>query len=78
MSFESVADFLAMGGHGLYVWLAYAAGVIVVAANVISLRAARRRYFRQARSLNRRLQAAGAGTGGPAYDPIRTETEDGK
>lgn len=28
MSFESFADFIAMGGHGLYVWLCYGVGLI--------------------------------------------------
>ena len=77
MNFDSFSDFLAMGGHGLYVWLAYAAGVMVVAVNVFSVRAARRRYFRQARSLARRLQATGGGTGGATGNPIRMNNEDG-
>lgn len=36
MSFDSFADFLAMGGHGLYVWSSYAIGLIVLLANVVS------------------------------------------
>lgn len=28
MSFQSFADFIAMGGHGLYVWLCYGVGLI--------------------------------------------------
>jgi heme exporter protein D len=58
MSFGSVGDFLAMGGHGLYVWLAYGSAAVVVAANVLSVRSARRRFFRQARALERRRSAA--------------------
>ena len=54
MSFETPADFLAMGGHGLYVWLAYGTTLVVVLANVVSVRIARRRFFRQARALERR------------------------
>ena len=57
MSFGSIGEFLAMGGHGLYVWLAYGSAAIVVAANVLSLRFARRRFFRQARALERRREA---------------------
>ena len=34
MVFTSVSDFLYMGGHGLYVWLAYAAGAIVLIYNI--------------------------------------------
>lgn len=36
MAFESFTDFVAMGGHGLFVWLAYAIGIAVVLFNVIS------------------------------------------
>lgn len=36
MSFDSFADFLAMGGHGLYVWSSYAIGLVVLLANVVS------------------------------------------
>ena len=63
MSFHTLNDFLVMGGHGFYVWLAYLTTIAVVIANVVSLRIARRRYFRHARALERRLAA---GTGGGA------------
>jgi len=35
MSFTSVTDFIQMGGHGLYVWMAYTAGVIVLIYNLV-------------------------------------------
>jgi len=57
VSFDGIAEFLAMGGHGLYVWLAYGSAVIVVGINVLSVRIARRRFFRQARALERRREA---------------------
>ncbi len=60
MSFESINEFLAMGGHGLYVWLAYGATVVVVLANVVSIRFARRRYAREALALERRKETAQA------------------
>ena len=78
MSFDSFSDFLAMGGHGLYVWLAYGAAVIIVVANELSLRAARRRYFREARARLKRLHGAGAGTGDALANPITTANEGGK
>ena len=31
MAFNSFADFLNMGGHGLYVWLSYGLGLITIA-----------------------------------------------
>ncbi len=35
MAFESFADFLNMGGHGLYVWLCYGLGLLIVVANLL-------------------------------------------
>jgi len=37
MQWGSVSEFLAMGGYGLYVWGAYAATAVVIAAEVIML-----------------------------------------
>ena len=54
MTFSSLADFLAMGGHGLYVWLSYGAALLVVLYNVLSLRVARRRHLRAATDRLRR------------------------
>jgi len=34
MNFDNFSDFLAMGGHGLYVWMAYGVALIVFVANV--------------------------------------------
>lgn len=35
MAFESFAEFLDMGGHGLYVWLCYGLGLLVVLWNLL-------------------------------------------
>lgn len=35
MNFENFSDFIAMGGHGLYVWMAYGAALIVFVANIV-------------------------------------------
>ncbi|MFP8965905.1 heme exporter protein CcmD [Pokkaliibacter sp. CJK22405] len=35
MYFSSFADFLAMGGHGLYVWLSYGIALAIMIFNVI-------------------------------------------
>jgi len=63
MTFGSLADFLAMGGHALYVWLSYGAALLVVVYNVVSLRWARRRHIREATDQLRR--GAGTGTADP-------------
>ncbi|WP_286239933.1 heme exporter protein CcmD [Neptuniibacter halophilus] len=36
MSFDSFSDFIAMGGHGLYVWLSYAIALLVIVFNIVS------------------------------------------
>ena len=48
MSFGSLAEFLAMGGHGLYVWLSYGATLLVVVLNAAWVLVSRRRAFREA------------------------------
>ena len=35
MAFESFADFLDMGGHGLYVWLCYGLGLLIILMSLI-------------------------------------------
>lgn len=54
MYFESFADLLAMGKHGLYVWSAYGISLAVLALNVALPILARRRYLQDtARRLRR-------------------------
>ena len=54
MSFSSFAEFLAMGGHGPYVWSAYGISLAVLALNVALPILARRRYLQdEARRLRR-------------------------
>lgn len=35
MAFESFADFLNMGGHGLFVWLCYGLGLLIIVMNLL-------------------------------------------
>lgn len=69
MSFDSLGDFVTMGGHGLYVWMSYSASVIVVLANVIAVRKGRARTLREARALERRLTATGPGASAVTEHP---------
>ena len=57
MSFESMGEFFAMGGHGLYVWLSYGAALVVVAANVVSARNGYRRLRSDLKEQNQRVDA---------------------
>ena len=43
MIWHSMNDFLAMGGYGLYVWGSYGMTIVLVAVELISLRARRHR-----------------------------------
>jgi heme exporter protein D len=36
VNFESFSDFIAMGGHGFYVWLSYAIALVIVVINIVS------------------------------------------
>ena len=54
LSFDSWSEFVAMGGHGLYVWLSYSLSLAVVLMNVLSTRNSRRRYFLEQRDLQTR------------------------
>ena len=49
MQFESISEFLAMGGHGLYVWLAYGSTVAVLLFSTLALRGERRKQLQQIR-----------------------------
>ncbi|MDO9622977.1 MAG: heme exporter protein CcmD [Pseudomonas sp.] len=54
MSFTSFAEFLAMGTHGVYVWLSFGISLGVLALNVVLPLLARRRYLQdEARRLRR-------------------------
>lgn len=54
MYFESFADLLAMGKHGVYVWSAYGIALALLALNVVLPVVARRRYLQEtARRLRR-------------------------
>ena len=66
MSFSSIGEFFAMGGHGLYVWLSYGAAAIIVAYNVVAVRLRLRRFFRQARDLEQRAGPPGRPGAAPA------------
>ena len=35
MNFDSLSEFLAMGGHGFYVWLSYAIALVVIVINIV-------------------------------------------
>jgi heme exporter protein D len=65
VSFGSLGEFLAMGGHGLYVWLSYGVALIMVIYNVVSVQIRQRRFFREAQDQDRRdaIRARAAGSG---------------
>ena len=54
MEFNSFAEFIAMGRHGLYVWLSYGITAVIVAYNVVQPVLQRRRLLKeQAQRLRR-------------------------
>ncbi|WP_436792265.1 heme exporter protein CcmD [Amphritea atlantica] len=57
LSFESFAEFIDMGGHGLYVWLSYAIALAVIVINIVNPLMQKRQIFsEQARRLRREKQ----------------------
>ena len=44
-----MSEFLSMGGYGWYVWMAYGATALAIAAEVLALRARRHRSLIEAR-----------------------------
>jgi len=57
MSFDSFADFIAMGGHGLFVWSAYAITLAVFLGNLVHPIVGRRRFFQTQKQVLRREEA---------------------
>ena len=53
MYFESWAEFFQMGGHGVYVWSAYALASVVVIYNLIAPVLSRRRAMHDIRRFHR-------------------------
>ena len=49
MQFDSFAEFIAMGGHALYVWLAYGATVAILIGSTVALALAKKRQMSQLR-----------------------------
>jgi len=58
VSFNSVSEFLAMGGHGLYVWLSYGLGAAIIVANLVLPRLSRNRLLAEQKRRLRREETA--------------------
>lgn len=56
MSFENFDSFISMGGHGLYVWLSYSAGLLVFLIAFISPIIQRKRIVKELLQLQRRQE----------------------
>jgi len=62
MSFDSFNAFLQMGGHGLYVWLSYGMGLIILLMAGVSPMREKKRVFRQLAQQLKRQQNRQEGT----------------
>lgn len=47
MPFQSLSEFFAMGGHGLYVWLSYGIATLVISFILVSPRLARKQLYKE-------------------------------
>lgn len=55
--FESMADFIAMNGHGAYVWASYAITLIVLIVLVISPVLQKKAFIKQQQKLHKLAQS---------------------
>ncbi len=55
-NFASFTEFLAMGGHGLYVWLSYAIALGILIYNIIAVIWLKKQFFINAKRRLRREQ----------------------
>jgi heme exporter protein D len=75
MSFDSLADFVTMNGHGAYVWSSYALALgVVVLIIVAPLRRRRRFLAEQAARLRRGGAEGSAEAPATATGPTTAET----
>ncbi len=56
MFFEDFASFIAMGGHGQYVWLSYGVAALIVAVNFVSPMLTRKKIIKDIERQLRREQ----------------------
>lgn len=57
MQFESLSAIWAMGGHGPFVWSAYAIAAATLIALIVAPLQRRRRFFNEQRGIARRNEA---------------------
>ncbi len=55
-NFTSLAEFLQMGTHGLYVWLSYGIAGVIFLYNIVSVYFLKRQFFINAKRRLRREQ----------------------
>lgn len=65
MAFDSLSAFLAMGGHGVYVWASWGLTGLLLVGVVLHARAERRALLRDLRRRARREQRLSAMTPDP-------------
>ncbi|MDN3553387.1 heme exporter protein CcmD [Halomonas almeriensis] len=63
MAFDSWQAFLAMGGHGVYVWSAYGVALLLLSGTVLQVRLERRRVWRRVSRQARRGRQRGMDRG---------------
>ncbi len=62
MYFDTVGDFLSMGGHGSYVWFCYGVSALVLSILVGVARSRRKQAEQQIRAIVRRKKASSSST----------------
>lgn len=52
--FETFAEFVRMGRHGVYVWSVYGIAVVIIASHLVSLAVQKRRVLQEFRKMKKR------------------------
>ena len=68
MKFHSLAEFLAMGGHGPFVWAVYLIALVILTTLAVAPLRRNRRFWREQTMRMKREQAAGHQADSPSTE----------
>ncbi len=76
MHFETFADFINMGGHGLFVWSVYGFGIGVLLFNVVRPSILQKQFFQQqSRLLKAGMPPETTWQRNPETNQVKTDSE---
>ncbi|MGB1091727.1 MAG: heme exporter protein CcmD [Oceanobacter sp.] len=76
MEFQTVGEFLAMGKHGLYVWLSYGLTALIIAVNIWLPLRRKKQLKQELVRRQRREQGQPAGSGSAPASTMKSASEE--